>query len=144
MLIPHGRGDHFQVERLKVGLDAVYGWYERNAELAGCVLRDVEYHPVTKKIVGLWFGPSMAAYQDPSLPPLLAGAYMSGLSMAEYGFLAPSVPVGMRVLLVVLPEQVLAIVVSIWGPDNAVDVLPRRFSPVHTRHVDVRLVVELD
>ena len=64
MLIPHGRGDHFQVERLKVGLDAVYGWYERNAELAGCVLRDAEYHPLTREIAELRFGPSMAAYQE--------------------------------------------------------------------------------
>src|SRR5262247_1551607 len=29
-------------ERLRTGLVAIYGWYERNAELAGCVLRDAE------------------------------------------------------------------------------------------------------
>ena len=29
-------------ERLRVGLTAIYGWYERNAELAACVLRDAE------------------------------------------------------------------------------------------------------
>jgi AcrR family transcriptional regulator len=51
-------------ERLRVGLDAVYGWYERNAQLAGCVLRDAEYHPLTKEIAELRFGPSMAAYQE--------------------------------------------------------------------------------
>jgi AcrR family transcriptional regulator len=51
-------------ERLRVGLDAIYGWYERNAELAACVLRDAEYHSLTKEIVELRFGPSMAAYQD--------------------------------------------------------------------------------
>jgi AcrR family transcriptional regulator len=53
-----------QSERLRIGLSAVYGWYERNAELAACVLRDAEYHPLTKEIVELRLGPSMAAYQD--------------------------------------------------------------------------------
>jgi AcrR family transcriptional regulator len=51
-------------ERLRVGLDAVYGWYERNADLAACVLRDAEYHPLTKEIAELRFGPFMAAYQE--------------------------------------------------------------------------------
>ena len=35
-------------ERLRVGLFAIYGWFERNADLAACVLRDAEYHPLTK------------------------------------------------------------------------------------------------
>lgn len=51
-------------ERCRVGLIAVYGWYERNAELAACVLRDAEYHPLTKEIAELRLGPSMAAYQE--------------------------------------------------------------------------------
>jgi len=51
-------------ERLRVGLLAVYGWYERNADLAACVLRDAEYHPLTKEITELRFGPSMVAYQE--------------------------------------------------------------------------------
>jgi AcrR family transcriptional regulator len=51
-------------ERLRVGLGAVYGWFERNAELAGCVLRDAEHHPLTKEIAELRFGPFMAAYQE--------------------------------------------------------------------------------
>ncbi|WP_114943884.1 TetR/AcrR family transcriptional regulator [Microvirga calopogonii] len=51
-------------ERLRVGLDAVYGWYERNADLAACVLRDAEYHPLTKEIAALRYGPFMAAYQE--------------------------------------------------------------------------------
>src|SRR5262245_24664694 len=37
-------------ERLRVGLLAIFGWYERNAEVAGCVLRDVELHPPVRKI----------------------------------------------------------------------------------------------
>ena len=51
-------------ERLRAGLTAIYGWYERNAALAACVLRDVEYHEVTQRIVELRFGPSMASYRD--------------------------------------------------------------------------------
>src|SRR3712207_1121566 len=51
-------------ERLRVGLLAIYGWFERNAELAGCVLRDAEYHPLTKDIAALRFGPYWAAYQE--------------------------------------------------------------------------------
>jgi len=51
-------------ERLRVGLLAIYRWYERNEDLAACVLRDAEYHSLTKEIVELRIGPSMAAYQD--------------------------------------------------------------------------------
>jgi len=51
-------------ERLRTGLAALYAWYERNADLAGCVLRDAEYHPLTREIADLRFGPSMAAYAD--------------------------------------------------------------------------------
>jgi AcrR family transcriptional regulator len=53
-----------QHERLRVGLSAVYGWYERNAELLACVLRDAEYHPLTKEISELRFGPHMVAYRE--------------------------------------------------------------------------------
>jgi AcrR family transcriptional regulator len=51
-------------ERLRVGLLAVYDWYGRNAELAACVLRDAEYHPLTREIVGMRMAPSMTAWQD--------------------------------------------------------------------------------
>jgi AcrR family transcriptional regulator len=51
-------------ERLRVGLTALYGWYERNASLAGCVMRDVEYHQPTQEIAALRFGPFMAAYHE--------------------------------------------------------------------------------
>ena len=50
--------------RLRTGLAALYGWYERNASLAACVLRDAEYHPLTKEIAEMRFGPYMTAYQD--------------------------------------------------------------------------------
>lgn len=51
-------------ERLHVGLRALYGWYARNAALAGCVLRDAEVHPLTREIATLRFGPSMEAFED--------------------------------------------------------------------------------
>lgn len=51
-------------ERLRNGLAAIYGWYERNAELAGCVLRDTEVHALTKEIAELRFGPFFAAYHE--------------------------------------------------------------------------------
>ncbi|WP_201834905.1 TetR/AcrR family transcriptional regulator [Microvirga zambiensis] len=53
-----------RAERLGVGLVAIYGWYERNAELAACVLRDAEYHPLTKEIAELRYGPFTATYQE--------------------------------------------------------------------------------
>src|SRR3954464_2264375 len=34
-------------ERLRAGLKALYGWYERNADLVACVLRDAEHHALT-------------------------------------------------------------------------------------------------
>jgi AcrR family transcriptional regulator len=51
-------------ERLRVGLRAVYDWYERNTEMAACVLRDAEYHTLTREIIGLRFGPPIAAHHE--------------------------------------------------------------------------------
>ena len=51
-------------ERLRTGLAAVYGWYERNAGIAACVLRDAEFHPLTREISELRMGPSMTAYHE--------------------------------------------------------------------------------
>ena len=44
-------------ERLRTGLSAVYGWFERNADLAACVLRDVEFHPLVQETAELRFKP---------------------------------------------------------------------------------------
>jgi AcrR family transcriptional regulator len=51
-------------ERLRTGLAAIYGWYERNAQMAACVLRDAEVHPPVKQAVGLRMGPYYAAYHE--------------------------------------------------------------------------------
>jgi len=51
-------------ERLRTGLAALYGWYERNAALIAFVLRDAEFHPLTKEIVDLRIAPYLAACRD--------------------------------------------------------------------------------
>jgi AcrR family transcriptional regulator len=51
-------------ERLRVGLRAVYDWFERNADVAACVLRDAEHHTLTREIAALRLGPYFAAYQE--------------------------------------------------------------------------------
>jgi AcrR family transcriptional regulator len=51
-------------ERLRAGLRAIYGWYERNAELAACVLRDAEHHALTREVAHMRMGPHMAAYGE--------------------------------------------------------------------------------
>jgi AcrR family transcriptional regulator len=48
--------------RLAAGLDTVYGWYERNADVAACVLRDAEHHAPTKRIVELRMEPVFGAW----------------------------------------------------------------------------------
>lgn len=51
-------------ERLRVGLSAIYGWFERHADLVACVLRDSEHHALTKEISQLRFGPFIAAWHE--------------------------------------------------------------------------------
>ncbi|HET7680658.1 MAG TPA: TetR/AcrR family transcriptional regulator [Xanthobacteraceae bacterium] len=51
-------------ERLRAGLRAIYDWYERNADLTACVLRDAEYHALTREVTELRVGPAMAAYRE--------------------------------------------------------------------------------
>jgi AcrR family transcriptional regulator len=51
-------------ERLRAGLRAIYDWYRRNADLAGCIFRDAENYPLVAEIIALRFGPSTAAYHE--------------------------------------------------------------------------------
>jgi AcrR family transcriptional regulator len=55
------RGLDDPAARLAAGLGALYGWYERNADLAACVLRDAEHHEPTREVTELRLGPPMAA-----------------------------------------------------------------------------------
>ena len=50
-------------ERLQAGLSAVYGWFERNAQLAGCVLRDAEFHQPVQEIAALRYAPHFDLYE---------------------------------------------------------------------------------
>jgi AcrR family transcriptional regulator len=51
-------------KRLSTGLAALYAWYQRNSDLLGCVRRDAEFHPLTREMGELRFGPYMAAYKE--------------------------------------------------------------------------------
>ena len=50
-------GDAEPAERLRVGLRAIYDWYERNTSLLASVLRDAETHALTREIAELQYGP---------------------------------------------------------------------------------------
>ena len=56
------RGTRAGRARLRVGLAALYAWYARNEQLAGCVLRDAEFHPPVREIVALRYGPHLAEF----------------------------------------------------------------------------------
>ena len=51
-------------ERLSAGLRAIYDWYQRNAELTACVLRDGEHHALTREMNELRMGAPMRAYRE--------------------------------------------------------------------------------
>jgi AcrR family transcriptional regulator len=40
-------------ERLRVGLDGLYSWYERNEDMFACVFRDAEVDPLTREMFEL-------------------------------------------------------------------------------------------
>jgi len=51
-------------ERLRMGLVAIYRWYGRNADLAGCVLRDAEHNQLVHETAERTWAPYMVAYHD--------------------------------------------------------------------------------
>lgn len=52
------------LERLTHGLAELYGWFERNAQLTSCVLRDAEHHDLTRQTAEARFGPPLAACRE--------------------------------------------------------------------------------
>lgn len=50
--------------RLVTALQAIYRWFEQNAALFACVMRDAEYHDVTRRIADLRFGPPLDRWRD--------------------------------------------------------------------------------
>jgi hypothetical protein len=65
-------------ERLRIGLLALYGWYDRNAALAACVLRDAEHHALTREMIELRMGPTMTAYGQVLGGQVLGGELQPG------------------------------------------------------------------
>ena len=51
--LPPGR------ERVGRGLQDLYSWYERNAAMAACVLRDAEHHALTREMAELRLVPTL-------------------------------------------------------------------------------------
>lgn len=51
-------------ERLRVGLTAIYSWFEHDADLTACVLRDAETHQPVRETVALRMGPTIAVYHE--------------------------------------------------------------------------------
>lgn len=51
-------------DRIRRGLELFYGWYERNAQQAACVLRDAEEHVLTREVVNLRMTPVFEAAAD--------------------------------------------------------------------------------
>jgi AcrR family transcriptional regulator len=58
------RGIADRAERLRTGLSAIYGWYQRNAELLSCVLRDAEHHQLARDTANLRFAPFFVSYHE--------------------------------------------------------------------------------
>jgi AcrR family transcriptional regulator len=50
--------------RLKAGLTTIYDWYGRNADLAARILRDAEYHALTREMAALRQEPVIQAYRE--------------------------------------------------------------------------------
>ena len=53
-----------QRERWGAGLTAIYGWYERNADLMACLVRDIAHHALTQEINKLRAAPHVAAWHE--------------------------------------------------------------------------------
>jgi AcrR family transcriptional regulator len=51
-------------ERLRTGLQAVYGWYGQTSDTTACVLRDAEHHPLVHEVMALRFGPAVSAWRE--------------------------------------------------------------------------------
>lgn len=59
-------------ERLREGIQAIHGWYARNAAMTAHVLRDAEHHAIVREIATLRMGPAVQAWHEvlgAGLPP---------------------------------------------------------------------------
>jgi AcrR family transcriptional regulator len=108
------RGSRNREERLRTGLAAMYAWYERNEQLAGCVLRDAEFHPLVQEIAALRYAPTMRAIESAlgeGLKPAprallrLALSYSTWRSLARDSGLAPDKAVATMVQAIAAPAR---------------------------------------
>ena len=51
-------------DRVRIGLQQLYAWYDRNQELVACVLRDAEVHDLTREVANMRFGSTLRLAQD--------------------------------------------------------------------------------
>ena len=80
-------------ERLREGLAQVYGWYQRNAGQAACVLRDAEHHALTREMVELRMKPTFeraAALLAEGLPERSRALLGVALDFSCWRLLAPA------------------------------------------------------
>jgi AcrR family transcriptional regulator len=97
--------------RLRAGLGAVHGWYARNADLAGCVLRDAESHALTREIITLRFGPAAAAWRavlGEGLGPDQRAMLHLALGFATWRALAREAGLGAEAAVAALVRAILA------------------------------------
>ncbi len=76
--------------RLRAALSELYDWYARNAELTACIMRDAQYHALTRDVTELRIGPVMAAYAEvlgQGLGPLGAAALRLALGFTAWSTL---------------------------------------------------------
>lgn len=85
-------------ERLRVALGEIYGWYERNAGLTACVLRDAEHHDVLREVIEARLGPFFAGWSAalgiPDSRPADAGMLTLALSFHTWRTLAREAGLG--------------------------------------------------
>jgi AcrR family transcriptional regulator len=48
-------------DRVRHGLDELYGWFEQNRAMLSCVFRDAEFHPLTREMFELRASPAVGA-----------------------------------------------------------------------------------
>jgi AcrR family transcriptional regulator len=83
--------------RLSKGLAALYAWFGRNSELVGRVLRDAEYHALTRDTSAMRFGPPLAAVHASLSAGLDArGRAAVHLAMSFYTWRSLVMEAGMR------------------------------------------------
>jgi AcrR family transcriptional regulator len=81
-------------ERVRRGLEDLYGWYSRNARQAACVLRDAEDHALTREMVQLRLAPVLeqaASVLGEALEQRSRALLGVALDFACWRTLAPSV-----------------------------------------------------